>query len=213
MVPSGLHSLGVEGARAQLYVPAGHVVGEPLPLLVLLHGAGGSSSQWFGSYGDRAEAARVIILAPESKGATWDLFAGELGPDIERIDRVLGATFRKCSVDPSRIAVGGFSDGASYALSLGLANGDLFNRVVAFSPGVLSIEERRGKPEIFISHATDDSVLPFSNTSGFVARLRAMGYATEFLEFTGGHAVPAAVSDAAFRWLSVNPAPASALAS
>jgi poly(3-hydroxybutyrate) depolymerase len=35
-----------------LYIPAGHA--EPLPLLILLHKAGGSASEWFaggGSYG------------------------------------------------------------------------------------------------------------------------------------------------------------------
>jgi predicted esterase len=33
------------------------------------------------------------------------------------------------------LAVSGFSDGASYALSIGPANGDLFTHVMAFSPG------------------------------------------------------------------------------
>ena len=31
----------------------------------------------------------------------------------------------------------GFSDGASYALSLGAANGDLFTHIAAFSPGFM----------------------------------------------------------------------------
>jgi poly(3-hydroxybutyrate) depolymerase len=43
----------------------------------------------------------------------------------------------QCTVDPQRICVSGFSDGASYALSLGLANGDLFTHVAAFSPGFM----------------------------------------------------------------------------
>ena len=39
-------------------------------------------------------------------------------------------------IDPSRIAMAGFSDGASYSLSVGLANGDLFSAVFGFSPGL-----------------------------------------------------------------------------
>lgn len=203
LAPAGLQPLGLGGSRdAQLYVPSGHVVSEPLPLLLILHGAGARASAWFGSYGDRAEAARTIVLAPDSRRVTWDLFFGQFGPDVDFINRALEATFSRCSIDPSRIAIGGFSDGASYALSIGAANGDLFKRIVAFSPGVLSIDERIGKPSVFVSHGTDDSVLPIDATRRFVGTLKDEGYPTEFLEFTGGHAVPAHISDAAFRWLA-----------
>ncbi len=54
----------------------------------------------------------------------------------------------------------GFSDGASYALSIGLTNGDLFTHVVAFSPGFASPVTYTGKPPVFVSHGTHDEVLP-----------------------------------------------------
>jgi predicted esterase len=38
------------------------------------------------------------------------------------------------AIDPARVAIGGFSDGATYALSLGLINGDLFKRVAPSHP-------------------------------------------------------------------------------
>jgi predicted esterase len=41
------------------------------------------------------------------------------------------------NVDRSAICCSGFSDGASYALSLGLSNGDLFSHILAFSPGFM----------------------------------------------------------------------------
>jgi predicted esterase len=41
----------------------------------------------------------------------------------------LSFVFDAYPVDPERIAVSGFSDGASYALSLGLINGTLFSQV------------------------------------------------------------------------------------
>jgi hypothetical protein len=43
-----------------------------------------------------------------------------------------------CSVDPTRMLLHGLSDGASYGLTLGMANGDLFGRVVASSPGFIA---------------------------------------------------------------------------
>jgi predicted esterase len=124
------------------------------------------------------------------------------------IDEALASTFRKCSIDASRIAVCGFSDGASYALALGTTNGDVFKRIIAFSPGFLSMKDRTGTPSIFVSHGTGDKILSIDSTSRLIVpRLRAAGYQTEYLEFPGGHTVPADVSDAAMRWFTAPGAP------
>jgi predicted esterase len=106
-------------------------------------------------------------------------------------------------VDPARIAVGGFSDGASYALSLGLANGDLFPRVIAFSPGFVVSAAVHGHPRFFVSHGTADPILPIDECSRvIVPRLRSMGYDVTFREFDGRHEVPADVAQAGMRWMS-----------
>ncbi len=54
----------------------------------------------------------------------------------------------RCPVDTTRLAVGGFSAGASYALSIGLANGDLFGHVLAFPPGFMAPMNTRGRPQV-----------------------------------------------------------------
>lgn len=110
--------------------------------------------------------------------------------------------FQAYSFDPAAVAVAGFSDGASYALTLGLANGDLFCRVVAFSPGFETADRRQGQPEFFITHGTQDQVLPISRTSRrLVPALRQEGYGVVYQEFEGGHAVPGRYSVAAARWI------------
>ena len=53
----------------------------------------------------------------------------------DRVVRALEQVFARHAVDAGHLAIGGFSDGASYALGLGLANGDFFRDVLAFSPG------------------------------------------------------------------------------
>ena len=45
---------------------------------------------------------------------------------------------------------------ASYALSLGIANGNLFSHVLAFSLGFLAPASQTGSPRIFVSHGTQD---------------------------------------------------------
>jgi phospholipase/carboxylesterase len=119
------------------------------------------------------------------------------------LDRVLDAVVDRfdVDVDTARLAVGGVSDGASYALSLALSNGDVFPTVLAFSPGFLVVPDPAGRPRIFVSHGTADPVLPIDACSrSFVPALREAGYDVRFDEFDGGHTVPPAVSDAAVAW-------------
>jgi phospholipase/carboxylesterase len=106
-------------------------------------------------------------------------------------------------VDPARLAIGGFSDGASYALSLGLANGDLFPRVVAGSPGFVVSATPHGRPRFFISHGTSDQILPIDQCSRrIVPRLKSMGYDVTFREFVGRHELPPAIANEALRWMT-----------
>jgi phospholipase/carboxylesterase len=151
-----------------------------------------------------AEDRGVILLAPDSRAYTWDIVLGALGPDVEFVDRALARAFSLRAVDPKRVAIGGFSDGASYALSLGLANGDLFSRVVAFSPGFVADLPHRGAPRLFVSHGTRDEILPI-DTCGrrIVNDARRQGYDVRFVEFDGGHGVPAEVAEAAMDWLLI----------
>jgi predicted esterase len=200
----GRQPLGLRAGRdGILWVPVGYSSGSPAPLVVLLHGAGGLSSNWFGSYGTRADATGFVLLAPDSRASSWDAIRGGFGPDVSFIDQALADVFQRVAIDANRIAIAGFSDGASYALSLGLANGDLFSRIVAFSPGFVSDAPLVGKPKVFVSHGESDSILPISSTSRvIVPRMLTAGYDVTYREFAGGHEVPAAISDQAMDWLS-----------
>lgn len=185
----------------RLYVPESYSPDVPAPLFVALHGAGGSGAAW-ASYPERAEARGMILLAPDSRGSTWDLILGRLGPDVEFLDRALEYTFERCRIDPARIALGGFSDGASYALSLGVSNGDLFSHLIGYSPGfVLGTDPIVGKPRVYISHGTQDSVLPVALSRDFVVPTFVdEGYDVTYQEFEGGHEVPSEISEAALDW-------------
>ena len=187
-----------------LYVPQSYVSSEPLPLVVLLHGATGSGRSWFGSYGARAELARVIMLAPDSRAFTWDAAEdGVFGPDIAFLEAAIASAFDRCAIDASRMALIGFSDGGSYALSLGLATGDVFRQVAACSPGTVFTATRHGQPRIYVTHGTNDAILPIDGTSRqIVPALTAAGYDVRYREFEGGHELPLDESSALMSWLS-----------
>src|SRR5215210_4741331 len=123
--PVGLQTLGSDAGPADgyLYVPAGYRPEKPAPLVLLLHGAGEDALDGLAQLRGQADEAGIILLALSSRGPTWDsiLDRGRYGSDIAAIDRALEHSFSRCAVDPERVGVGGYSDGASYALSLGLA--------------------------------------------------------------------------------------------
>jgi phospholipase/carboxylesterase len=156
----------------------------------MLHGAGGHAPGTLRLI--EAAAAGTLVLVPESRGATWDILMGAYGPDVAFLDRALQEVLRCHSVDAQRIALTGFSDGASYALSLALGNGDLFTHAFAFSPGFAQPPTPVGRPSLFVSHGVEDDVLPISQCSRvLVPRLRRASYKVRYREFSGGHHVPA----------------------
>lgn len=197
---TGLQRFEEKALGGLFYVPHSYHPDEALPLLILLHGRGRNPSDWFGSYSRRAEAGRFIVVAPESSSKTWGS-SGDFGPDVSRINRALAVVFSRYAIARDRIIIGGLSDGASYALSLGLANGDTIRGVIAYSPGYIVGLLGRGRPSFFVSHGLRDAMLPVTGARMLVEYLRDAGYAVEYREFPGGHEVPAAISDAAMTWV------------
>jgi phospholipase/carboxylesterase len=188
----GCHTLGLDGMRdGAILVPAGLDPAKPAPLIVALHGAGGIATQMLDLLAVSAERQGIIVLAPESRGSTWDMIQGGYGPDVAFIDRALTKIFQLHPIDPSRVALSGFSDGASYGLSLGVINGELFDHILAFSPGYMAPTSTADTPRIFVSHGVHDEVLPIDPCSRrIVPALRRAGYDVEYHEFDGGHVVP-----------------------
>jgi predicted esterase len=200
----GEHALGLREVRdALLYVPAAlERGGRPAALAVSLHGAGGDAAGGLALLRWLADRRGFAVLAPASQGSTWDAVGGEYGVDVHTINQALQRVFRLLAVDPEQVGVAGFSDGASYALGLGLANGELFGHVIAFSPGFIPPARHVGRPAVFVSHGEDDAVLPIARTSArIVPALRREGYDVLYRDFDGGHTVPPQIAEQAVEWL------------
>lgn len=188
---AGAHSLGLGRDRDALLVVPATAGNDPLPLVIALHGAGGAGRGPVRLLGPFAEELRFLLLAPDSRDATWDAILGGYGDDVAFIERAVQWTLERCRVDRSRIYLEGFSDGASYALGLGLANGDVFSKIAAYSPGFIPEPGAfHGAPAVFISHGTADAILPIDRTSRrIVPILRRRALHVTYVEFEGGHAV------------------------
>lgn len=199
----GTHQLTFsDGRRALLHVPPPRDDGAPLRLLVLLHGAGGRHGGADVIALADAMHRGSLLLIPDALSTTWDLLGGGYGPDLSLIDRSLSWTMQRHDVDPGGVAIGGFSDGASYALCVGLMNGDLFSDILAFSPGFMAPLRREGMPRIFIAHGEADRVLPVARGRAIARRLADEGYEVHYAQFAGAHLVQPAIAREALRRLA-----------
>lgn len=181
------------GKNAQAYRPKNAAAGA-LPLVVLLHGAGGDAYRFLTDFKGIADRRGAILLALKSSRPTWDLQprsggGASFGRDATNLDAALAELFAKAPVDRERVVLLGFSDGASYALSLGLANPQLFRGIVALSTGGVfmprSVDETQ---RLFIAHGRRDPVLPFANVERrIVPGLERSGLDPHVRWFNGGH--------------------------
>ena len=214
--PAGEFPLGLGDRRdGVIIVPASYRPNVPAPLLIALHGASGGHQRILHRLGDTVRGCGAIILAPDSRWVTWDVLQGGygpdprlIGPDVAFLDRALEYVFGRYRIDPTHIALQGFSDGASYSLSIGLANGDLMTHIIANSPGFIAPpidQEGRiqqvGAPKIYISHGTADEVLPIALCGRpYAYALSQIGYDVTYREFQGPHTIPPEVLVEMLAW-------------
>src|SRR3984893_13758728 len=159
-LPPGRNRLGIAGERdAVLFVPTGLDEHAPVPLFVMFHGAGGFPEKVLPFIEEHAERDKFLILTPHSMYPTWDIVIGVICPDLDRLHPALLAVTSRYRIDRDHLAFAGFSDGASYALSIGITNGYIASHVIAFSGGFMSIFTQEGAPKCFIAHGLSDEQL------------------------------------------------------
>ena len=194
---------------AIVYLPAS--AGAHPPLLVLLHGADHRPGWMIRRFAAEADARGLVLLAPTSKGGTWDSVARARQPasrdsalinrsatrfggsrDSARVEAAIAALGAIVPVDRTKTVLAGFSDGATFALAMGMARAYDFAAVIAWSPGIALDTEgpARGR-RVFVSHGRQDRVLSFTgDCAEIVPHLRSEGAAVTFLPFEGLHEVP-----------------------
>jgi phospholipase/carboxylesterase len=199
----GPYELRLDNVRdGVVYIPKGYTRDTPMPLLVWLHGAGGQGNV-SNALAALADEFGVIVLAPDSREWTWGALLGNWAPDIDFLQLAMKQTVGRYRIDRERVWLGGFSDGGSFSLSLGISYGDMFRKVFAGAPGVMQPIEVNGKPPIFLAHGRQDQTMPIDATSRtFLPRLKALGYDVIYREYEGRHTLPPEVLREAFEWLS-----------
>jgi phospholipase/carboxylesterase len=203
--PTGYQALGLSTIRdGMLYVPTTYNPATPAPLAMLLHNRSGSAQYWEDyQIGEMVDDLGIVVVAPDSRNSNWDYLEQNIrgyGPDPKFMNFALAYVFQRLNINPQRIALGGFVDGGFEALGVGIANGDLFTHLLAFSPSGLLAPWIQGKPKVYLSVGDNDTaVLDFTNTQ-MVDKLVANGYTVQKVQFDGGVELPDAIARQSFEW-------------
>src|SRR5271167_1005459 len=88
---SGPLGLG-DGRDGVIQMPSGSPQAQ-VPLLLFLHGATQSGAVMLRRIGAAADQAGVAVLAPDSRGTTWDAIRGGFGDDVAFLNRALDHVF------------------------------------------------------------------------------------------------------------------------
>jgi phospholipase/carboxylesterase len=194
--PTGHVSVERGAARAVLLTPPSIDPTRLYPLVTVLHGAGRQDEMLVRACRGEPEKREALFLVPRSVHPTWDLIACEERPDLEFLAYAYDLIYRRYPIDPERQALLGYSDGASYALSVGLANPGVFRAVMGWAAGFVALDESRleaaeRRPEVLLEYGTHDPLFPFDRVAlPMRAHLEGLGYRVEFRVDEGGRHWP-----------------------
>jgi phospholipase/carboxylesterase len=147
-----------------LYVPEAWDGRASMPLVVALHGGSGHGRDFLWSWLREARGRNVLVLSPTAQGRTWSIMGGD-DIDGDNLKQAFESVAGRYPVDRSRVLLTGMSDGATYALLLGLRDGPPFTHL-APACGVLhpmlfaeGLAQAQGR-SIYLIHGALDWMFP-----------------------------------------------------
>lgn len=194
--PTGFVRLEQGRGRAVLLTPDEWAPDEKLPLVTVFHGAGRQDEMLVKACRDEPERRRALFLVPRSADPTWDLITGQGQEDLEFLEYAWDLIYRRYPVDRERQVLMGYSDGASYALSMALSNPGFFDAALCWAAGFVVVDRSAiGSParkaRLYLEYGTHDELFPFEQIAVPMRdNLRAAGYELEFSVDEGGRHWP-----------------------
>ena len=189
---TGLVTLSRGGCKAYLMTPETLDPARAYPLITVLHGAGRQDELLVRAYADEPERRQAFFLVVRSFHPTWDLIAGGDGEDLAFLALAYEGIYGRYRIDAARQALVGYSDGATYALAVGLSNPRVFSAVMGWAAGYLAIDTANlapddPKPRVLLEYGTHDQLFPFEHVAiPLRDTLERLGYDVTFRVDEGG---------------------------
>jgi poly(3-hydroxybutyrate) depolymerase len=187
----------------RMYVPSAYTGAKPFPLIVALHGLGGTEDSFFDNYEKRlpplAEQHGYILAAPLGYRVDgsygWGLGNPPADPNTRRtqmfseqdVMQVLQRVRQLYKIDESRIYLMGHSMGGIGTWKIAPKYPDIWAAIAPISgsgaPGTL--ETIRRVPEIIV-HGDADPTVNVAGSRAMVAKLKELGSEFKYIEVPGG---------------------------
>jgi dipeptidyl aminopeptidase/acylaminoacyl peptidase len=187
----------------RMYVPTAYNGTRGFPLIIALHGLGGTEDAFFTGYGSTtpplAEQHGYIVAAPLGYRVDgsygWGLGNPPADPATRRLQerseqdvmQVLELVKRQYKIDDNRIYLLGHSMGAIGTWKIGPKYPNIWAALAPISgSGVPATLERvRNVPEIVV-HGDDDRTVNVQGSRTMVAKMKELGIDVKYIEVPGG---------------------------
>jgi predicted esterase len=167
---------GVDGSPVRVFVPEQAKKGKPLPVVVALHGAGGSENMFFDAYGNGlvVELARKrgwFVVATRSPLAFLSS-----GPDVPAVLDALAKTY---PIDTKKAFLVGHSMGAAQVVSLAGRKPERFAAVAALGGGG-SFKETEGMKKLRFYVGVGEHDFALKSAKALAGRIEKAGAKVTF---------------------------------
>jgi len=187
----------------RMYVPTSYNGSKAFPLIVALHGLGGTEDAFFESYNKvlppLAESHGYIVAAPLGYRVDgsygWGLGNPPADPAARRtqdfseqdVIQVLQHVRQQYKIDENRIYLMGHSMGAIGTWKIAPKYPDIWAAIAPISGSGApdTLERIRGVPEIIV-HGDADPTVNVSGSRAMVAKLQSLGVEHKYIEVAGG---------------------------
>ena len=185
-----------------LFVPQNYDPELRWPLIVALHGAGGTGDRYIHTWVQHAQEHGYLVLAPTSGRRGWVAGGGE--------QIVLGAIAdvrESFNIDTNRLFVDGTSAGAHAAWMYALRSPGMFAGMVSRSGAVDQLTTlllpNAHNTAIYIMHGLKDKITPLDNIKKVRQALMRLGCDVEFrLDTKSGHSTFSDQTPAIVEWMA-----------
>jgi polyhydroxybutyrate depolymerase len=167
----GRRGIDVAGVRRSylLYLPPSHRPGEPMPLLLVFHGGGGTASNIAEHTGltPAATSRGYAVVYPDGVNGHWSdgRVARAGADDVGFVRLLLDSLRRELTVDPRRIFATGISNGAGMAFRLACDLPSSFAAIAPVAGGLPAELERRcavaAPISVLMFQGTLDRLMPY----------------------------------------------------
>ncbi len=190
-----------------LFAPTSLEPEKRLPLIVVLHGMGGSGDGTVEKWVKRLSEKFIVVCPTYPIGAWWTKTAEEI------VLRLVQETQEKYPVDQNRIFLSGLSNGAVGAFMIGMNYPDYFAGIVPIAGGIterlMTFLVNLNNTPVYMIHGAKDPIFPVTYLRRVNRILSDMKYPVIFREHQesgmahGGHFLPDAEIAPMAAWLSV----------